>query len=159
MNFINNINFILTCGGSILRVFQHLADIINPRIRSRINFQQIHKPSTVYLHTTFTLPTRFTLLCRITIQTFCQNPRNRRFTHSARTRKQISMMQTPFIQGITQCFYHMLLPHQISKRFRTPLAGENLISHPLNTIINTNYKPPAPTPFAISRTAVTYIRL
>ena len=92
VHFVDDVDFVATHARRVLGVFQHLPNIINARIGSRIDFHHIHMAACIDLHALCTLATRLTLIGMLTIETFCQYAGDGGFAHPARARQQISMV-------------------------------------------------------------------
>ena len=92
MYFVNQINFVTSQCGQILRVIQYFAHIINACIRRRIQFNEINETPTVDFRASATNSTRSGGNAADTIQGFCKNARDGGFAHATRASEQISVM-------------------------------------------------------------------
>ncbi len=129
VHLVNQVNFKSPTRWRVLNIVEQLARVFNLGARSRIHLNQINKVARDNFLTAITLTTRLRGNASLAIQTLCKNARNRRFTHTTRACKQISMMQTVIIKRIDQRTQNVLLPNHLFKILRSPLTCENLITH------------------------------
>ena len=85
VHFVDDIDFVATHARRVLGVFQHLTNVVNARIGSRIDFHHIHMAACIDLHALCTFATRLTLIGMLTIEAFGQNAGDGGFAHPART--------------------------------------------------------------------------
>ena len=100
MHFIDQVDLIAASCRRVLNVIKQFARVFNASTRRSIHFNQIDKTTFSYLFTRRTLTTRTCTDTLFTVEAFGQNSSNGGLAHTARTGKQIGMMQTAFIQSI-----------------------------------------------------------
>ena len=92
VHFVDDIDFVFACGGRVLGVFQHFADIVDAGVGRGVDFQQVYKPSCVDVAAGLALAARFAVLRVFAVQAFGQNAGDGGFAHAPRAREQIGMV-------------------------------------------------------------------
>ena len=124
VHFVDDVDLVTPHRRCVLRVVEHLAHVVDAGVRRRIQLQQIDKTSRIDLGAGRTDAARGRRHTGFAVKTLGQNPRQRGLAHPACARQQIGMMQPPLRQRIRQRLHHVLLPLEIGKRARPPLARE-----------------------------------
>src|SRR4029434_7155399 len=83
-------------------------------------------PARVDFHAGGTTSARGRAHAAFTIERLRDDPRERRLANSARSGKQIGVVQTLLVEGVRERPHHVLLAGQLGKAPGPPLAGENL---------------------------------
>ena len=129
MDFVDHEHFVLADHRRVLSLFQKIADVIDTGIRSRIDFNHIHRMTARNIETAFALSTRNQRITARAVQRFRQDACRGRFTDTTGSRKKERMMQTTADDCIFNRLRDMLLANQIVERFRSPFARHCNISH------------------------------
>ena len=137
MDFVDHVDLEATMRGRIHGSFKQRRHVFNRTVTCRVHFDVVRVATFVNCTTSWAHATR---MCRhitltispLAIEGLSENTRNRRLTHTTRTRKEISMMQALFSQSTGQCGHDMVLTDNGFKVMRSPFSSEYLITtaHP-----------------------------
>ncbi|MNE00325.1 hypothetical protein D3C80_927320 [compost metagenome] len=129
VHFVNQVNLEAAAGGCVLDVIQQIAGIFHLGSGRGVDLDQINKAPLLNLAAVVALTARRGGDAGFTVQAFGQQARNGGFTHAARAREQIGVMNPPQREAVSQRSQDMFLSDNICKRLRAPLTGKNLIAH------------------------------
>ena len=129
VNFVDHIHLPAPKRWRIDGVFKQLGHFLNAPVASRIKLQIVHIAAAIDLKTgrakaawIWIIPVDL-----FTVQSLRKYSRNGCFPHPAGTRKQVSMVNPPGFQTMTQGLHHMLLPNERSKITWSPFTGQYLV--------------------------------
>jgi hypothetical protein len=126
VHFVDDVHLEAPAGWRIQRVLQQFAHIVDLRIRSGVEFDQVDKAAAVDFSAGAAFAAGRICDAVFAIQGFGNNARQRGLAHAARAGEQVGVMQTLLLQGVAQRTDDMLLSDQFGEKFGTPLAGEYL---------------------------------
>ena len=129
MNLVNEVDLVPTLSRCILDVIQDFAGIVDPGSRCGIDFDEINEPSFVYALTGAALTTRLGLWALFAVHRLGEDPRERRLAHTSGPAEEKRVVHPILLDRVAQGIDHVVLPNDIGKTARPPLAGKRLITH------------------------------
>ena len=126
MHFVDDVNLEAPAGRGIQRVFEQIAHIVDLRVGSGVELDQIDKTSAIDFNARPALAAGLGGNAGFAVERLGDNAREGGLAHAARAGKQIGMMQALLLERIGKRRHHVLLPDQFGKGLGTPLARENL---------------------------------
>ena len=134
MDFVNHVDLVTSVRRCIHSLLKQRRHFFNGSVTCRVHFDVIDKTTFINRTTGFTDTARMIRHAALsvrtdTIEALGQNTRKRRLTDTARTGKEISMVQAIFTQCVCDRFHDGLLPDHAFKIMRAPFARQDLIRH------------------------------
>ena len=132
VHFVDHVDLEATTRRRIDRVLEELAHLLDLGVGRGVDFEQVHEAAAVDFLTRGTDATgsgRNTLLA---VERLGEDARQRRLADATGSGEQIRMMQALLGQRVFERPDHVLLADETGKRFRTPLARQDLITHARN---------------------------
>jgi hypothetical protein len=115
VHFVNDVDLETADGRCVLRVIQHFAHVVDAGIGRCVQLQQVDKAPGVDLRAGGAYTARGGGNAGLAIERLGQNPRYRGLADTARTGKQVRMMQTILRQRIAQRTHYMRCPASSAK--------------------------------------------
>src|SRR5699024_8886136 len=129
MDFVYDIDLILSLRRGIIRTFTNQANLLNSIITSSIDLDHIFLPTFSNRMAHLTFIAGLSIMTIGTIDGLSKNFSSTCFSGSSRSCKQISMRNLILKDRIFQCLSNCLLSYHIRKTLRAPYSVQCLINH------------------------------
>ncbi|ESS38396.1 hypothetical protein P355_4974 [Burkholderia cenocepacia KC-01] len=129
VHFVDHVDLEARIDGRVHRALEQRGHFIDAAVARRVHLDVIDETALVDLATGATHAARLRRDAGFTVERLREDPRQRRLADTARSGKQIGVMETPAVERVRERPDDVLLADERSEILRTPLACENLIGH------------------------------
>src|SRR5690554_152638 len=129
MNLVNNIDLIAVPARRVAHPLAKLANLIDAAVRRPVDLKDVGRLPLVDLFARRALIAGRGGRALGAVKRLGQNPRGRGLTDTAGAAKKIRMRHAVLVDRVDQRARDMLLAHDLFKKTRTPLSGEDYIRH------------------------------
>ena len=144
VDFINDKDPVAVAGGGFVDCFDnHVAHVVNARVRCGVNFEHVHRATLGDLAARCARVRVGRAAGRgrravraMAVDGLRQKPCGRSLADAARARKQVSVMKAFVLDGVSERARDVLLPRDLLEGLRSPLARDDLVGHKKRSAIS-----------------------
>jgi len=126
VHLVDDVHLVASRGGRVQRVLQQLAHVVHLRVRSSVELDEVDEAARVDFGARRAFAAGGRGNAGFTIERLGDDARERGLANAAGTGEKVSVVQSLVRKRALERPHHVLLPYQLGKRSRAPLAGKNL---------------------------------